>query len=181
MSDRYPRLLDETRVEVCLTSGSTQVLTMAECVEKIQHLNKAIHFLEAGQPLSDQEIKHGFPCGHCGAKSFNDASEKCHGLPECPGCDMSREVFDEVTWEAEPSRLIPGIPAEVEPDRLYFSMSKPLSGYSLGVVIRGEDCNWKSRGIVAHFPLPIMMNKPEALRFIRTGEIDLPTQGETTA
>ena len=71
------------------------------------------------------------------------------------------------------SQLIPGIPTDLEPARLYYVMSKPMMGYSLGVVIRGGDCNWKSSGIIAHFPLPLTMNQAEALRFIRTGEIDL--------
>lgn len=70
-------------------------------------------------------------------------------------------------------RMIPGVPERIEASRLYFVMSQPLRGESLGVVIRGEDCNWKSQTIVAHYPMPLEVLRPFALKFIRTGEIDL--------
>jgi len=69
---------------------------------------------------------------------------------------------------------IKGIPAVVEPDRLYAVMGKPNSGYSVGVVIRGEDCNWRAQDIIGHYPLPLTMNSAEASRIQRTGQYSWP-------
>lgn len=66
---------------------------------------------------------------------------------------------------------IRGVPQQPEPDRLYAIMAKPESGYSVGCVIRGEDCNWRSCTILAHYPLPMSMSKAEALALKRFGRI----------
>ncbi len=44
--------------------------------------------------LSATEVRHGFPCSHCGAKTFEEAGNLCSAPPGwCPGTDMSSEVF----------------------------------------------------------------------------------------
>ena len=40
------------------------------------------------------EHNHGFPCGLCGAKTFEEAGNLCTGEPDCPGDSMSKEIFD---------------------------------------------------------------------------------------
>jgi hypothetical protein len=69
---------------------------------------------------------------------------------------------------------IKGIPAVIEPNRLYAVLGQPNSGYSVGVVIRGEDCNWRARDIIGHYPLPLVMNSAEASRIKRTGQYSWP-------
>lgn len=39
------------------------------------------------------EHRHGFPCGICGAETFDDAGNLCKGCESCPGVTMSKEVF----------------------------------------------------------------------------------------
>lgn len=67
---------------------------------------------------------------------------------------------------------MPGVPENPVDDQLYAVMSKPESGYAVGCVIRGADCNWKSRGIIAHYPLSLSMGQATMLRLKRKGEFD---------
>lgn len=71
------------------------------------------------------------------------------------------------------SDLIAGVPEVVDPDRLYVVIEKPQAGYSMGIVVRGEDCNWRSKGIIAHCPLKTFVDKPVSSRFFRIGELNL--------
>ena len=71
---------------------------------------------------------------------------------------------------------IPGLPGKIEPDRLYAVLRQPTAGYSVGVVIRGDDCNWRGPDILGHYPLPLTMNSAEATRLHRRGEYEGPAQ-----
>lgn len=68
---------------------------------------------------------------------------------------------------------IPGVPAAPEPDRLYAVLQKPQSGYAVGCVIRGEDCNWKSVAILGHYPMPLTMTRAESMALKRSGRSPL--------
>jgi hypothetical protein len=69
---------------------------------------------------------------------------------------------------------IPCLPGKIEPDRLYAVLSQPTAGYSVGVVIRGDDCNWRGPDVLGHYPLPLKMNSAEANRLLRTGKYEWP-------
>lgn len=43
--------------------------------------------------LRRKERQHGFPCGICGAKTFDEAGDLCRGYYGCPGDDMSKDIF----------------------------------------------------------------------------------------
>ena len=73
---------------------------------------------------------------------------------------------------------IPGIPKNPEPDCLYAVMSKPEVGCAVAGVIRGGDCNWGSKGIIAHYPMPLSMDSATALKLIRTGRYDFQEASE---
>ena len=68
----------------------------------------------------------------------------------------------------------PGLPVKIEPDRLYAVLRQPTVGYSVGIVIRGEDCNWRAPDLLGHYPLPLKMNSAEANRLLRTGTYEWP-------
>ena len=40
-----------------------------------------------------KEQQHGFPCGVCGAKTFDEAADLCRGDYGCPGDTMSKDIF----------------------------------------------------------------------------------------
>ena len=69
---------------------------------------------------------------------------------------------------------IPGLPGKIEPDRLYAVMRQATAGYSVGIVIRGEDCNWRGPDILGHYPLPLIMNSAESNRLHHRGEYEWP-------
>jgi hypothetical protein len=69
---------------------------------------------------------------------------------------------------------IPGLPGKIEPDRLYAVLRQPTAGYSVGIVIRGDDCNWRGPDVLGHYPLPLKMNSAEANRLLRIGEYVWP-------
>ena len=62
-----------------------------------------------------------------------------------------------------------GIPAEIDPDALYVVLAQPASGYGVGSVIRGDDCNWRSSGIIGHAKLPAKMTTIERNGIKRRG------------
>ena len=45
--------------------------------------------------IREKEKQHGFPCGLCGAKTFEEAADKCRGNIDCPGDCMSKDVFSD--------------------------------------------------------------------------------------
>lgn len=102
-----------------------------------------------------------------------------HGTEKEMVKEWNRMVIEAHTTEEgknDLSQWIPGIPSAPESDRLYAVMSKPEHGYAVAIVIRGADCNWKSIGIIAHYPLPLTMPQATALKLIRTGRYDFPEE-----
>ena len=69
---------------------------------------------------------------------------------------------------------IPGIPWKIELDRIYAVLRQPTVGYSVGMVIRGEDCNWRGPDILGHYPLPLTMTSAESKRLLGRGEYEWP-------
>lgn len=60
-----------------------------------------------------------------------------------------------------------------KPDHLYCVFRSAGSGFAVGVVIRGDDCNWNAAEIVAHAELPLEMERSVAWGFITGGAFEL--------
>lgn len=67
---------------IAIGSGIIAVMYFVWCEFKVRRWRKI-------------ERRHGFPCHQCNAADFNDAADKCRGTGDCPGENMSREVFCE--------------------------------------------------------------------------------------
>lgn len=49
--------------------------------------------LQTSDATTEQEYSNGFPCGFCGARTFEESGDLCRGAFDCPGDSMSKEVF----------------------------------------------------------------------------------------
>lgn len=93
--------------------------------------------------------------------------EEICGDPTCKGHSGARSAVQPLV------RWVEGVPVVTEPDRLYAVLRKPTAGASVGFIVRGANCNWKSAEILAHWPMPFEMSARVARRLIRHGELEL--------